>query len=62
MTQQWKLELFVEKKKLELLALMFIAYQTDFPNLIKYNVFLLWCINISITLSMEWWLLLKIKL
>ena len=47
MTQQWKLELFVGKKKLQLLALMFIAYQTYFPNLIKYNVFLLWCINIS---------------
>lgn len=30
MTQQWKLELFLKKKKLEPLALMFIAYQQIF--------------------------------
>ena len=36
-----KIRAFYRKKELELLALMFIAYQTDFPNLIKYNVLLL---------------------
>lgn len=51
-----------KKKKIRTLSLNVYRLSTDFPNLIKCNVFLLWCINISHHTFNACWSLLKIKL